>query len=115
LGDEMVVFGSGIVEENLVSVEGGPTNQVNQIFLELDSNLLNSHSSDEPTISKYIVKSTYNILNEGVLGKDEVLYKTFWKIKAFPSSSMLTWRVLLNRVPTKDNLHSRVVQLINRL
>jgi len=29
----------------------------------------------------YNVKSMYNILNEGVLGKDE--YKTIWKIKAF--------------------------------
>jgi len=52
------------------------------MFLELDNNLLNSQGCDEwiwqaNDLQVYIVKFAYNVLNERVLGEDEMLYKTF--------------------------------------
>jgi len=39
------------------------------------------------------------------------MYEKFWKIRALPSTQILTWRVLQNRVTSKDNLYKRKIKI----
>jgi len=40
-------------------------------------------------------------------GQHTIMYEYFWKIKTLPSTEVVAWRVLQNRVATKDNLLER--------
>jgi len=39
------------------------------------------------------------------MGENVDVYKLLWKIKALLSAQVFGWRVIINKVSTKDNLH----------
>ena len=56
---------------------------------------------------KYTVKSTYRKLHNTFIGEHFDMFKLFRSIRAHPSAQYFSWRVILNRVATKDNLRRR--------
>ena len=56
---------------------------------------------------KYIVKSAYTKLPNTFIREHFNMFKLFWSIRALPSAQCFAWRVILNRVATKDNLRRR--------
>jgi len=60
-------------------------------------------------------KSTYGLLR--VEGVEEVLrmYNFFWRIKAFPSAQVTTWRVIENKIAFKVNLKRRGIGVESNL
>ncbi|XP_068477364.1 uncharacterized protein [Phaseolus vulgaris] len=61
--------------------------------------------------SGFLVKSAYAILRGPVEGKSEFVF--LWKTTALPSAQIITWRVLINSIATKDNLERRGDCLVN--
>jgi len=63
----------------------------------------------------FSVKSTYKLLNaNNDIGSNRV-FTELWKSKTPNKARVLAWRILLNRLPTKDNLQKRGIQLPNDL
>ena len=60
-------------------------------------------------IAVFTVKSTYNILKQGVQGSDREVFREFWRLKAQPSSHLTAWRVLEDKTTSKANLVRRGV------
>ena len=56
---------------------------------------------------EYTIKSTYSLLSNEVGGEYRVLYEQLWSINALPSTQIVTWRVLLERLPTRVNMEGR--------
>ena len=87
-------------------------------FLE-DNNLLKYRKEswvwmDEEKLV-YTVISTYRLLRNEVSGEMRSLYENFWSIKALPSTQVVAWRILLDRLPTCVNLEGRGVTLVSKL
>jgi len=55
----------------------------------------------------FTVKSAYECLEEPERGTPISSFGCLWKIKAFPNVMTTVWRVLLNRVPTRECLSKR--------
>ena len=58
------------------------------------------------------VKAVYNILLGEEFAVYEDLFAKFWKLNTLPSAQMTTWRVLSNKIVTKDNLLRRGISLV---
>ena len=55
----------------------------------------------------FSVKSAYGLLaNQGTRPSNDV-FRTLWKTKAFPKALVTAWRILLDRIPTCQNLMVR--------
>ena len=63
----------------------------------------------------YSVKSGYMVLNKEDQMQTSKAFKLLWNIKISPSVLVHTWRLLLDRLPTKVNLVKRDMQLTNML
>jgi len=59
--------------------------------------------------STYSVNSAYVSLRGELEGENTSVYENFWRIKAFPSAHVTSWKVLENNVATKANLERRGV------
>ena len=58
----------------------------------------------------YTTKSTYSLLmNPSTTGSDGKTFKIIWKLKIPPRAVVFCWRLIKNRLPTRDNLQSRNV------
>jgi len=52
----------------------------------------------------YTMKDAYcKVLGVG-LGQHEEVFQKLWKVRALPASLLCAWRVMINRLPTRDNL-----------
>jgi len=63
----------------------------------------------------YAIKTTYKKLENSCRGDFSELFKTLRQIKTFPFALHLAWRVLLHRLPTKENLLMRGLDIENSL
>ena len=58
----------------------------------------------------YTTKSTYSLLmNPSTTSSDGKIFKTIWKLKIPPRAVVFFWRLIKNRLPTRDNLLRRNV------
>lgn len=60
---------------------------------------------------KYSVRSAYDGIFESNVDLEEDCFKLLWKLKIPSNALALCWKVLLNRIPTRDNLIRRQIQL----
>jgi len=60
---------------------------------------------------EYTVKFAYKILKDDAQGDVVALYKSFWRIKAQPSSLFTAWRVMEDKIATKANLERSGINL----
>jgi len=57
---------------------------------------------------QYTTKSAYRLcMNTSSLNSDGKIFKTIWQLKIPPRAVIFCWRLLKNRLPTKDNLLRR--------
>jgi len=64
----------------------------------------------------FSVKSAYSILaNHQDIGEMKGVFSTLWQAKASPKVLLTAWRVLHDRLPTRDNLSRRGVPVISPL
>jgi len=63
----------------------------------------------------YSVRAGYSILNGESFMQSIVSFKMLWSLSVAPSAIVSTWRILLDRLPTRLNLARRGVQLVNLL
>jgi len=54
----------------------------------------------------FLVKSAYGVLASHARGRHNDLFTCLWKIKTLPNVVTMTWRVLLDRIPTRMSLSS---------
>ncbi|KAH1261405.1 putative ribonuclease H protein [Glycine max] len=60
----------------------------------------------------YSTKSAYNLLkDEGNSFEEDSTSKIIWRLKIPPRASAFSWRIFKNRLPTRDNLRRRHVEL----
>ena len=57
------------------------------------------------------MSSAYNCLVKHLRGTQEVIFDFLWKTAAFPNVLTTTWRVLIDRIPTREALVRRGVQM----
>ena len=62
-------------------------------------------------LEKYTVNVAYKNLSNGTGGTNHAAFESLWKAKAFPSVLSTIWRVFVNRLPTKEGLSRRGVQM----
>ena len=55
----------------------------------------------------FSVRSAYDVLTNQGSGPDKDVFSTLWKAKAFPKVLCTAWRILLDRIPTYQNLVRR--------
>ncbi|KAH1193273.1 Histone-lysine N-methyltransferase ATX5 [Glycine max] len=86
-----------------------------QFMEEISSVPIQRHDKDtmlwlaEPN-GQYTTKSTYRLcMNPSTTSSDRKIFKTIWKLKIPPRVVIFCWRLLKNRLPTKDNLLRRNV------
>jgi len=81
---------------------------ISQVSLQPDKE--DSRTWNDPPSYTFSVKSAYNKLaNQGFGGVSVFGY--LWNLKVTPSAMFYVWRVFLNRIATKQNLHKRGVSL----
>lgn len=68
--------------------------------------------SDEVT-HVFTVKYAYKLLDKEENEENNTILDQFWNIKALPSAQVVGWKILLNKVSTKVNLHNRGIELEN--
>jgi len=66
-------------------------------------------------IKVYTVKSAYKMLKEEIQANEKELFVSFWRIKAQPSTHITTWRVLEDKISSKENLMRRGINMINNI
>ena len=60
----------------------------------------------------YTTKSAYNLLKaEDSSNLEDSIYKTIWRLHIPPRATVFSWRILKNRLPTRDNLRRMHVEL----
>ncbi|XP_057456557.1 uncharacterized protein LOC130747595 [Lotus japonicus] len=59
----------------------------------------------------YSVHSAYESIADNGFSEDEFVFRIVWKILAPSNAQALGWKILINRIPTKDNLLHRNVPL----
>jgi len=57
----------------------------------------------------FSVNSTYECLSKHGRGPQHDVFKSLWKVKAFPSVVTVAWRILMDRLPTRVCLSRRGV------
>ncbi|KAL5127663.1 putative ribonuclease H protein [Glycine soja] len=63
-------------------------------------------------VGYYSTKSAYNLLKaEASSNSEDSNYKTIWKLQIPLRASAFSWRIFKNRLPTRDNLRRRHVEL----
>jgi len=60
---------------------------------------------------EYFVKSGYRVLNKEELMQMSEEFQVLWSLIITPSVAVCAWRLLLDRLPTRDNLARRGMQL----
>ena len=66
---------------------------------------------------EYSVQDAYvrvRVMGEA-LGEDEEVFFYLWSVKAVPASQICSWRVILNRLTTRDKLIKLGIQVKNAL
>jgi len=63
----------------------------------------------EKANKKYTVNSAYECLAKQTRGTQQAAFELVWKAKAFPNVLTTTWRVLIDRIPTREGLCRRGV------
>lgn len=58
-----------------------------------------------------IVRLPYKTLQDIIHGKEYERFSNFWEVKALPYAQHFIWKVLINKVTTKDNITKRGVNL----
>jgi len=58
---------------------------------------------------KFTVNSAYECLAKQTRGTQQASFELVWKAKAFPNVLTTTWRILIDRLPTKEGLSRRGV------
>ena len=95
---------------------------------ELEANLLecilraniNKNISDIPVwgeeeLENYSVNIAYNHLAKRPRATHHSAFEYLWQAKAFPNVLTTAWRALLNRIPTRESLSRRGVQMNSRV
>ena len=60
----------------------------------------------------YSTKSAYRLMmNPNRSGSDGRTFKIIWKLKIPPRAAVFSWRLIKDRLPTRDNLLSRNVPI----
>jgi len=59
----------------------------------------------------YTVSSAYTCLVKQLRGTQQVIFYLLWKATAFPNVLITAWRVLIDRIPTREALVRRGVQM----
>ena len=60
---------------------------------------------------KYTVGSAYELLNRNLpLESQDETFKALWKIKVPSKATIFAWRLIRERLPTKNNLRRRNVE-----
>jgi len=68
----------------------------------------------EDSSYKITMRSTYMALYNLRMRSQEVdIFKCLWHLKIPPKVAFLVWRVLYDRLPTKNNLYKRKIRLNN--
>ncbi|XP_068503760.1 uncharacterized protein [Phaseolus vulgaris] len=81
---------------------------ISQVSLQPDKE--DSRTWNDPPSYTFSVKYAYNKLaNQGFGGVS--MFGYLWNLKVTPSAMFYVWRVFLNRIATKQNLHKRGVSL----
>ncbi|XP_068504156.1 uncharacterized protein [Phaseolus vulgaris] len=65
----------------------------------------------EENLERYSVNAAYKSLLVGCGGTYHATFEYLWKAKAFPDILSTSWRALINRIPTREGLNRRGVQL----
>ncbi|KAH1239475.1 putative ribonuclease H protein [Glycine max] len=84
---------------------------------ELEGNRIRSHRADQwvwvaDSSGQYTVRSAYNVLREDLLQEDQDgEFKELWKVKVPSKVIVFAWRLLKDRLPTRDNLRRKHVEL----
>jgi len=65
----------------------------------------------EEELEKYTVNSTYTCLVKQSRGTQQVIFYLLWKATAFPNVLITAWRALIDRIPTREALVRRGVQM----
>lgn len=63
----------------------------------------------------YSMKYAYNVVLNFIMKQEIEVFKQLWSLKVKPSALHFSWKLLLEKVPTKENLEKRMVGLINTL
>jgi len=74
------------------------------LLSEMGKCTLDKNNKDEWV---YLVKSAYNIIRNINIDEDVDLYGQLWKIKVLPSTLHFAWKLMINKVATRDNLIKR--------
>lgn len=56
---------------------------------------------------RYTVKSAYHCLQQPGMATGEEVFKSLWGVPVPSNALAFTWKVLQNRIQTRDNLHKR--------
>ncbi|XP_068466293.1 uncharacterized protein [Phaseolus vulgaris] len=62
-------------------------------------------------LETYSINVAYKNLSNGTGGTYHATFESLWKAKAFPTILSTTWRVFVNRIPTREALSRRGVQM----
>ena len=62
-------------------------------------------------LERYTVSSAYTCLAKHLRGTQHVNFDLLWKASAFPNVLLTAWRVLIDRIPTREALVGRGVQM----
>jgi len=62
-----------------------------------------------------MVKYAYKRLNSRIVDEETFLYDFFWKTKALTIAQHFSWRVIINKITTRDNLQHMGVKHDSRM
>ena len=60
---------------------------------------------------EFSVKNAYARLTNHGIGLHQNVFRHFWMVKDFPNVLTTTWRAIVDRIPTRDNLSKRGVDM----
>jgi len=93
---------------------------VNVLMNEIEGISLSREREDEwqwrdDKTQVYTVNSAYTKLKNDKFVQDGFSYSEFRKIKALPSAQFFAWRVIINKVATRDNLERKGIDVGSRM
>lgn len=64
---------------------------------------------------KYYIETTYNTLQNLNIGQEVEEFKTITKFESITLTLYFSWKLLLDKVPTKENLEKMSLGITNRM
>lgn len=84
---------------------------------EVEGYKIQSHIGDQwvwaaDPSGQYSIRSAYSVLREDISEEaQDGEFKELWKLKVPPKVAVFAWRLLKDRLPTRDNLRRKQVEL----